>query len=208
MCRIGVFHFDVVYHRRGLRSLVCTVLYIVPWLVLCTSHSTCPNSSLVLSVPCTHHPHHYNSRLAPFSLKSSERNCIPCLHHQTSPPTYENTRSMLPPIDPLVLQRNLNFEFLYKDLTTRKLNTDASTRDTKMQRVGDEMRKVCFWTRLKVMVCFTLNCSFGCNLSFLAFSSSRVLHRCSSCSSWIEISNNYVFLPIFHIFIISSSSST
>lgn len=49
---------------------------------------------------------------------------------------------MLPPIDPTVLQRNPNFEILYKDLCTRKLNPNGSTRDTKKQRVHDEIRKV------------------------------------------------------------------
>ncbi|KAH6841383.1 hypothetical protein AA0119_g9366 [Alternaria tenuissima] len=48
---------------------------------------------------------------------------------------------MLPPIDPTVLQRNPNFEILYKDLCTRKLNHNGSTRDTKKQRVHDEIRK-------------------------------------------------------------------
>jgi hypothetical protein len=49
---------------------------------------------------------------------------------------------MLPPIDPAVLQRNPNFEILYKDLCTRKLNPNGSTRDTKKQRVHDEIRRV------------------------------------------------------------------
>lgn len=49
---------------------------------------------------------------------------------------------MLPPIDPAVLQRNPNFEILYKDLCTRKLNPNSSTRDTKKQRVHDEIRRV------------------------------------------------------------------
>ncbi|KAI4944722.1 hypothetical protein J4E91_008409 [Alternaria rosae] len=48
---------------------------------------------------------------------------------------------MLPPIDPAVLQRNPNFEILYKDLCTRKLNPNSSTRDTKKQRVHDEIRR-------------------------------------------------------------------
>ncbi|KAF1836875.1 hypothetical protein BDW02DRAFT_637620 [Decorospora gaudefroyi] len=48
---------------------------------------------------------------------------------------------MLPPVDPEVLQRNPNFEVLYADLCTRKLNPDGSTRDTKRQRVNDEIRK-------------------------------------------------------------------
>lgn len=49
---------------------------------------------------------------------------------------------MLPPVDPRVLERNPNFEVLYKDLTTRKLNPDGSTRDTKKQRMHDEIRRV------------------------------------------------------------------
>ncbi|KAF2829634.1 hypothetical protein CC86DRAFT_435483 [Ophiobolus disseminans] len=48
---------------------------------------------------------------------------------------------MLPPVDPRVLERNPNFEVLYKDLTTRKLNPDGSTRDTKKQRMHDEIRR-------------------------------------------------------------------
>ncbi|KAH7075351.1 hypothetical protein BKA63DRAFT_594751 [Paraphoma chrysanthemicola] len=48
---------------------------------------------------------------------------------------------MLPPVDPSILQRNPNFEVLYKDLTTRKLNPDGSTRDTKKQRIHDEIRR-------------------------------------------------------------------
>jgi len=49
---------------------------------------------------------------------------------------------MLPPVDPAVLKRNPNFEILYNDLLTRKLNPEGSTRDTKKQRVHDEIRKV------------------------------------------------------------------
>ncbi|KAF2130709.1 hypothetical protein P153DRAFT_274627, partial [Dothidotthia symphoricarpi CBS 119687] len=48
---------------------------------------------------------------------------------------------MLPPVDPAVLQRNPNFEVLYQDLTARKLNGDGSTRDTKKQRMHDEIGK-------------------------------------------------------------------
>ncbi|KAH9865299.1 hypothetical protein IAQ61_009246 [Plenodomus lingam] len=48
---------------------------------------------------------------------------------------------MLPPLDPTVLQRNPNFEVLYNDLCTRKLNPDGSTRDTRKQRVHDEIRR-------------------------------------------------------------------
>ncbi|KAF2639138.1 hypothetical protein P280DRAFT_54665 [Massarina eburnea CBS 473.64] len=48
---------------------------------------------------------------------------------------------MLPPVDPSVLQRNPNFEVLYKDLCTRKLNPDGSTRDAKKQRIHDEIRR-------------------------------------------------------------------
>ncbi|KAF2658443.1 hypothetical protein K491DRAFT_269548 [Lophiostoma macrostomum CBS 122681] len=48
---------------------------------------------------------------------------------------------MLPPVDPSVLQRNQSFEILYKDLCTRKLNPDGSTRDTKKQRIHDETRR-------------------------------------------------------------------
>ncbi|KAH7399090.1 hypothetical protein DE146DRAFT_656511 [Phaeosphaeria sp. MPI-PUGE-AT-0046c] len=48
---------------------------------------------------------------------------------------------MLPPVDPRVLERNTNFDVLYKDLTTRKMNPDGSTRDTKKQRIHDEIRR-------------------------------------------------------------------
>ncbi|KZM18844.1 uncharacterized protein EKO05_0006464 [Ascochyta rabiei] len=48
---------------------------------------------------------------------------------------------MLPPVDPATLRRNPNFELLYKDLRTRKLNPDGSTRDTKKQRMHDEIRR-------------------------------------------------------------------
>ncbi|KAH6618922.1 hypothetical protein C7974DRAFT_401142 [Boeremia exigua] len=48
---------------------------------------------------------------------------------------------MLPPVDPTTLQRNSNFEALYKDLCARKLNADGSTRDTKKQRMHDEIRR-------------------------------------------------------------------
>ncbi|KAF2689721.1 hypothetical protein K458DRAFT_291181 [Lentithecium fluviatile CBS 122367] len=48
---------------------------------------------------------------------------------------------MLPPVGPSVLQRNPNFEILYKDLCTRKLNPDGSTRDTKKQRMHDQIRR-------------------------------------------------------------------
>ncbi|KAF1924646.1 uncharacterized protein M421DRAFT_8518 [Didymella exigua CBS 183.55] len=48
---------------------------------------------------------------------------------------------MLPPVDPATLQRNPNFDTLYKDICTRKLNPDGSTRDTKKQRMHDEIRR-------------------------------------------------------------------
>ncbi|KAF2005099.1 hypothetical protein P154DRAFT_551557 [Amniculicola lignicola CBS 123094] len=48
---------------------------------------------------------------------------------------------MLPPVDPAIFQQNPNFEILYKDLCTRKINTDGSTRDTKKQRIHDEIRR-------------------------------------------------------------------
>jgi hypothetical protein len=49
---------------------------------------------------------------------------------------------MLPPVDPKILEQNPNFATLYKDLCTRKLNADASTRDTKKQRIHEEIRRV------------------------------------------------------------------
>jgi hypothetical protein len=61
------------------------------------------------------------------------------------PPSEEGRNTittMLPPVDSSCLQRNANFETLYKDLTTRKLNPDGSTRDTKKQRIHDEIRRV------------------------------------------------------------------
>ncbi|KAF2624168.1 hypothetical protein BU25DRAFT_413735 [Macroventuria anomochaeta] len=54
---------------------------------------------------------------------------------------------MLPPVDPATLQRNPNFEILYKDLCTRKSNPDGSTRDTKKQRMHDEIRRSLTTTR-------------------------------------------------------------
>ncbi|KAF2185252.1 hypothetical protein K469DRAFT_165170 [Zopfia rhizophila CBS 207.26] len=48
---------------------------------------------------------------------------------------------MLPPIHPSTLERNPGFDVLYKDLCTRKLNPDGSTRDTKKQRIHDEIRR-------------------------------------------------------------------
>ncbi|KAL6710661.1 hypothetical protein ACN47E_007718 [Coniothyrium glycines] len=48
---------------------------------------------------------------------------------------------MLPPVDPAVFQRNPNFETLYNDLCTRKLTSNGATRDTKRQRVHDEIHR-------------------------------------------------------------------
>jgi hypothetical protein len=50
--------------------------------------------------------------------------------------------AMLPPIDPFTLEQNPGFSSLYKDLTTRKLNPDGSSKDLKSQRAHDEVRKV------------------------------------------------------------------
>lgn len=58
---------------------------------------------------------------------------------------------MLPPLDPSVLQRNPNFDVLYKDLTTRKLNSDSSTRDTKKQRMHEEIRRTLTISRTKLL---------------------------------------------------------
>jgi hypothetical protein len=49
---------------------------------------------------------------------------------------------MLPPVDSAVLERNPNFDVLYKDLCARKLNPDGSTRDTKKQRIYGEIKQV------------------------------------------------------------------
>ncbi|OCL07932.1 hypothetical protein AOQ84DRAFT_408011 [Glonium stellatum] len=48
---------------------------------------------------------------------------------------------MLPPIDPSTLEQNPGFKGLYKDLSTRRLNQDGSSKDLKKQRTQDEMRK-------------------------------------------------------------------
>ncbi|KAF2447247.1 hypothetical protein P171DRAFT_519532 [Karstenula rhodostoma CBS 690.94] len=48
---------------------------------------------------------------------------------------------MLPPVDNSTLERNPNFDVLYKDLCARKLNPDGSTRDTKKQRLHGEIRQ-------------------------------------------------------------------
>jgi len=44
----------------------------------------------------------------------------------------------LPPIDPSTLEQNPGFSILYKDLCTRKLNADGSSKDVKrMKRQGE-----------------------------------------------------------------------
>ncbi|KAJ4356265.1 uncharacterized protein N0V89_004296 [Didymosphaeria variabile] len=48
---------------------------------------------------------------------------------------------MLPPVDNTTLERNPNFEVLYRDLCARKLNPDGSTRDSKKQRMHGEIRQ-------------------------------------------------------------------
>ncbi|KAF2263171.1 hypothetical protein CC78DRAFT_286780 [Lojkania enalia] len=48
---------------------------------------------------------------------------------------------MLPPVNPGILERNPNFAALYKDLCVRKLNPDGSTRETKKQRIHEEIRR-------------------------------------------------------------------
>ncbi|KAF9738056.1 hypothetical protein PMIN06_002922 [Paraphaeosphaeria minitans] len=48
---------------------------------------------------------------------------------------------MLPPVDSTILERNSNFDVLYKDLCARKLNPDGSTRDTKKQKIQWEIRQ-------------------------------------------------------------------
>lgn len=50
---------------------------------------------------------------------------------------------MLPPVEPSVFETNPDFEVLYKDLCARKLNADGTTRDTKKQRIREEIRQVC-----------------------------------------------------------------
>lgn len=48
---------------------------------------------------------------------------------------------MLPPIDPSTLEQNPGFKALYKDLSTRRLNPDGSSKDLKKQRAQDQTRK-------------------------------------------------------------------
>ncbi|KAF2497378.1 hypothetical protein BU16DRAFT_605713 [Lophium mytilinum] len=48
---------------------------------------------------------------------------------------------MLPPIDLSTLDQNPGFNALYKDLTTRKFNTDGSSKDLKRQRAHAEVQK-------------------------------------------------------------------
>ncbi|KAL1648859.1 putative alpha-1,6-mannosyltransferase mnn11 [Diplodia intermedia] len=49
---------------------------------------------------------------------------------------------MLPPIAPALLERNPKFKVLYEDISQNKLNSDASTKDVKRQRLVDEARKL------------------------------------------------------------------
>jgi hypothetical protein len=65
-------------------------------------------------------------------------------NHTKLPDTFSRFtgRNMLPPVDPSVLQRNPKLDIVYKDLCTRKLNPDGSTRETKKQRIHDEIRRV------------------------------------------------------------------
>ncbi|OCK75363.1 hypothetical protein K432DRAFT_337579 [Lepidopterella palustris CBS 459.81] len=48
---------------------------------------------------------------------------------------------MLPPVDPSTLEQNPGFKTLYKDLCSRKLNSDGSSKDLRRQRAQDETRK-------------------------------------------------------------------
>ncbi|KAH7046570.1 hypothetical protein B0J12DRAFT_131385 [Macrophomina phaseolina] len=48
---------------------------------------------------------------------------------------------MLPPIDQVALERNPKFKLLYEDIAQNKLNSDASTKDAKGQRLMEEARK-------------------------------------------------------------------
>lgn len=92
---------------------------------------------------------------------------------------------MLPPVDPAILQRNPNFELLLKDLCTRKLNHDASTRDTRKQRVHEEIRRVsgdvlCDAVAVsgnEVVVCLFV-CLFGCSKELDGESIARVYGLC------------------------------
>lgn len=43
----------------------------------------------------------------------------------------------LPPLDPALLDQNPGFAGLYQDLTTRKLNPDASSREVKGRRLRE-----------------------------------------------------------------------
>ena len=63
---------------------------------------------------------------------------------------------MLPPIDPATLEQNPGFNILYKDLCTRRLNTDGSSKDVKKGRVHEEIRKA----RLSTSVLVVRFCAF------------------------------------------------
>jgi diphthamide biosynthesis protein 3 len=49
---------------------------------------------------------------------------------------------MLPPVAPIVLDRNPRFKSLYQNLSTSRLNSDASTRLIKQQRAQADVEKV------------------------------------------------------------------
>lgn len=52
---------------------------------------------------------------------------------------------MLPPLDPKVLEQNSSFAIVYKDLCTRKLDSDGCSKESKRGRggvVGEEVHRV------------------------------------------------------------------
>jgi diphthamide biosynthesis protein 3 len=49
---------------------------------------------------------------------------------------------MLPPINPVVLERNPRFKLLYQDLSNSRLNADGSSRLIKQQRAQADIEKV------------------------------------------------------------------
>ncbi|KAK3215388.1 hypothetical protein GRF29_19g3110879 [Pseudopithomyces chartarum] len=82
---------------------------------------------------------------------------------------------MLPPVEPTVFERNPNFEVLYKDLCTRKLNADGSTRDTKKQRIHAEIRQDLTTHRTNAHMTYLLTTTLS-NLPSLAPSLPPDLH--------------------------------
>ena len=81
-----------------------------------------------------------------YRIRSSRTLYFPCKHQTKQQSPHHNSdksiSNMLPPVPPDTLQRNPGFEVLLRDLCSRKLNPDGSTRDTKKQRMHEEIRRV------------------------------------------------------------------